>query len=344
MTVSVSRVNAQEYQEVVNVHNVGFSEQIERYRRFSGIRKLTVEDVERWSTERPLHRKGLVKARVNGVLVAYCSLRGESYRVGHIRRLTHNVADSCSLFCVVPSWRRRGIGNSLLRYAEQFLSSQGFRFAVAWTYKSDLVARAFLEKRDYVHRREFFVEEFSEDLPLNADVEIWRKDLDDRILPKGVTIPPDITLRPARSGDEFHFAEIYNRVWAQYRPEPLSTESARRRIFGPRTDQVFFAEANARPVGCTVVDTTGEISLTGVLPEYRDRGIGTLLLSRTLEYLKRKGRRESYMGTGIPLKGALALYEKLGYEKVEEIHCMVKELDQGFSSLHPGRRVERPST
>ena len=57
-----------------------------------------------------------------------------------------------------------------------------------------------------------------------------------------------------------------------------------------------------------------------------DRGIGTVLLSKTLESIKRKGRRESYMGTGVPLREALALYEKLDYEKVEEMYCMVEEL------------------
>ncbi len=88
----------------------------------------------------------------------------------------------------------------------------------------------------------------------------------------------------------------------------------------------MFAELDGRPVGCTEVHRDGSTNLVGVIPEYRRRGIGAALLLKTLEYLKRKGHKVSYMATGVPLRAALALYEKLGYRKIEELHCMIRRL------------------
>jgi len=106
----------------------------------------------------------------------------------------------------------------------------------------------------------------------------------------------------------------------------MTVDRAKRRIYNQRMEQVFFVELDGKPVGCTEVDKDGGVNLVGVIPKYQRRGIGTVLLLKTLEYLKRKGHKASYMGTGVPLRGALALYEKLGYKKVEELYCMVKEL------------------
>jgi ribosomal protein S18 acetylase RimI-like enzyme len=39
------------------------------------------------------------------------------------------------------------------------------------------------------------------------------------------------------------------------------------------------------------------------------------------------------MATVVPLEAALALYEKLGYKKIEELYCMAKELTQNFHTL-----------
>jgi GNAT superfamily N-acetyltransferase len=89
--------------------------------------------------------------------------------------------------------------------------------------------------------------------------------------------------------------------------------------------EVFFAEVKGKPVGCTIIHRNGMINLVGIIPEYRQKGIGTTLLTKTLKYLKQNGHKISYMGTGVPLKGAVALYKKLGYKQLEEVHCMVKE-------------------
>jgi len=294
------------------------------------MKDLSPREIDEWRSDLLFDPRGLLKAQVKSNVVGYCyakieretNEKGEFYASGHLGRM----GDSCSLVCVTPSWRGRGIGSLLLANAEQFFRSKGFRFVVAWVYKSDLSARKFLEKGKYKHHREFFVEDFSKVLPLSADIEFWKKDLAKKLLPDGVKLSLKCSARPSRKGDEVHFASIHNRVWCPYGRQVLTAEDARRRIHNQRIEQVLFAELDGRPVGCTEVQRDGSTNLVGVIPEYRRRGIGAALLLKTLEYLKRKGHKVSYMATGVPLRAALALYEKLGYRKIEELHCMVKEL------------------
>lgn len=330
LQVNISPVSSQDYHRLVEVHNSGFVDHIRKYGRFSGMKDLSAREIDEWRSVLLFDPSGLLKAQVKRNIVGYCyanikreaNEKGEFCTTGHLERM----GDSCSLLCVTPSWRGKGIGSLLLANAEQFFRSKGFRFVVAWVYKSDLSARKFLEKGKYKHHREFFVEDFSKVLPLNADIEFWKKDLAKKLLPNGVKLSLKCSVRPSRKGDEVHFASIHNRIWCPYGRQVLTAEDARRRIHNQRIEQVFFAELDGRPVGGTEVHRDGSTNLVGVIPEYRRRGIGAALLLKTLEYLKRKGHKVSYMATGVPLRAALALYEKLGYRKIEELHCMVKEL------------------
>lgn len=102
---------------------------------------------------------------------------GEAFLGGYMK----NMGASCSLVCVLPRWRRRGVGSALLLEAESFIRSKGLGFVVAWAYESDLIAQEFLRKAEYEHHEMFFVEEFSRTLPLNADVEFWKKDLEEPV-------------------------------------------------------------------------------------------------------------------------------------------------------------------
>lgn len=170
----VEPLKPSEDSQLAEVHNIAFEKCIKKYGSFSGLRGLNVEDVECWRKAEFFDPDGLHKAEAEGI-VGYCyakleevvNEKREAYLAGYIK----NTGDSCSLICVLPSWRRRGIGGALLERAESFIRSKGLGFAVAWSYQSDIAALEFLRKAGYAHRERFWVPEFSRAIPLNADVE-----------------------------------------------------------------------------------------------------------------------------------------------------------------------------
>jgi ribosomal protein S18 acetylase RimI-like enzyme len=57
----------------------------------------------------------------------------------------------------------------------------------------------------------------------------------------------------------------------------------------------------------------GEIRALGVLPEYRNKGIGSFLLARALEFLISRGITKFYLGTDSYNTPALAIYRRFGF-------------------------------
>ena len=80
-------------------------------------------------------------------------------------------------------------------------------------------------------------------------------------------------------------------------------------------DAYFVASDRGRLVGCSAVHAAGEdvlrILITGVLPEYRRRGIARLLKLRVHAWARANGYREIHTSTANP--AVVALNTALGY-------------------------------
>lgn len=326
--ISVAPLQRWEDSQLVEVHNLSFKDHIVRYSQLSGLRSIRVDDVEDWRKMKFFDPKGLLKAEANGI-VGYCfakgdqvlNEKGEVFLGGYLK----NMGDSCSLFCVLPSWRRKRIGSALLENAELFIRSKGLRFIVAWAYKSDVIAQEFLRKTGYKHYEKFFVRDFSQVLPLNADVEFWKKDLTKSILSRDTRMRQGYSVRKHQKGDEANYAKVHNSVWAQY-GQIITLEDAKRVLSDPERDQVLFIETKGEVVGSAYFDHNGGVHLTGVIPEHRRKGVGTLLLAKTFECMQSRGYKAAYMSTSVVLTGALASYKKLQCTCVDKLLCMVKTL------------------
>jgi len=54
-----------------------------------------------------------------------------------------------------------------------------------------------------------------------------------------------------------------------------------------------------------------------VLPEYRSKKIGQLLVKNIIQYAKVAGYDEMLLDTIQPLKSAIRLYKKMGFQEIE---------------------------
>lgn len=72
---------------------------------------------------------------------------------------------------------------------------------------------------------------------------------------------------------------------------------------------------------------TPEIAIA-VLPEYRNKGLGQVLMLHLLEQAKSDGYQQISLSCGLTNANALHLYQKLGFEKVEvfDISCVMKKV------------------
>ncbi len=84
-------------------------------------------------------------------------------------------------------------------------------------------------------------------------------------------------------------------------------------------DGWIVASLNGEYVGFTIAiqqGTDGLIAEVGVTPQFRRSGIGTFLTLKGLERLKERGFKQASLGVDVENAAAIALYEKLGFEKL----------------------------
>ncbi len=90
-------------------------------------------------------------------------------------------------------------------------------------------------------------------------------------------------------------------------------------------DGFFVAEIDGKPVGFVACDTNwvsfyeneemGEIHEIFVHPEWQGKGIGSALLSKALDYAKRRGRRMAGLWVGVGNVRAKKFYERFGFKE-----------------------------
>jgi DNA-binding MarR family transcriptional regulator/GNAT superfamily N-acetyltransferase len=92
--------------------------------------------------------------------------------------------------------------------------------------------------------------------------------------------------------------------------------------YNPQKDRVWFVEANKQIVGAIAV--VGHSAIRAQLrwfilhPNYRDKGLGKMLLSESIVFCKNKGYQKVFLETTKDQEKAIAMYRKAGFEKVAE--------------------------
>jgi putative acetyltransferase len=84
---------------------------------------------------------------------------------------------------------------------------------------------------------------------------------------------------------------------------------------------VFVAYDNETPVGCAAFklyqDGIAEVKRVFVRKDYRGRGLSKLLMEQIEKKAQERGYRSLILETGKPMKEAIGLYSKIGYQVIE---------------------------
>jgi GNAT superfamily N-acetyltransferase len=218
---------------------------------------------------------------------------------------------------VDPRLRRQGIGAALWTGLRAELDERSAKVACLWA-DDGTACREFIVERGFVE----VVRSFEQVLAL-ARAQHPIAATEEAVTAQGIRIETMSELLARRGRDALALIhELYTSSRADQPTLGAVTarpfEDWRREVFDELhglPDGYFVASDDDRLVGCSAVRAAGEdvlrILITGVLPEYRRRGIARLLKLRVHAWARANGYREIHTSTANP--AVVALNTALGY-------------------------------
>jgi mycothiol synthase len=215
---------------------------------------------------------------------------------------------------VHPARRRRGYGTRLIEAGLEWVRAHG-EPVLALAAPQGESALPFLRARGFAYHSSLWLLRLPEAAPVAAP----------RFPPEFVsyTYPPGFPIS--------RYVDLVNRSFADH-PSPLtvSVELIERVHGRPTFDptEIVLVGPTAspeQPVGFCRTKVlqdgerrVGEITLVGVLPDWRGRGLGRELLRWGVAFLRQRGVADLTLSVEARNEHALALYERTGFVRVQE--------------------------
>ena len=151
-----------------------------------------------------------------------------------------------------------------------------------------------------------------------------------------------LDIRSARSLTPAERTELFNAAYEGYLlPFHIDEQQLAfmDEVFDFDRDASRVAYLDGKAIGLGNLDVRGEdawIGGVGVVPSARRTGVGEALMRALHEQARKRGVRRVWLEVIVENTGALALYEKLGYELVQDVEVWTLP---GAEGEHEGREV-----
>jgi len=239
-----------------------------------------------------------------------------------------------ALVGVAPADRRRGLGTRLADAVGAFASSNDLRWVEAEVREANLpVSLPFVRHRGYVE-----LERYRTSVQTPSAIGLTRlATLQARLEGEGIELVAFPAIDSPQARDELY--RLTMQIWRDMPHEPHvgwedpSPESFNRTIFERPSvllDGFFVARDGDRMVGLSYLarrpDGDAEVGDTGVLRDYRRRGIARALKMMVTRYAADRGIRRVHTDNRADNAGMLAINRELGFVPGEEIVIFEKTL------------------
>lgn len=210
---------------------------------------------------------------------------------------------------VLPEFRGRGIGRRLLRDAVSQAESLGVGVLHIQASADDERARNLLASEGFAQVKEY-----------------WQMRWEGGELPE-LNLRGEFSLRPFRLGeDEETLTNLQNAAFGEhwgFCPNTVDEIAARVRVKNTEPDGIIFVMDGDKPAGYNWTlqnrneyGGVGFVSMTGVHPDYRGKGLGTAVVVSGMRYLSERGVDAVELEVDSENTPARELYRKLGYRRV----------------------------
>jgi len=237
---------------------------------------------------------------------------------------------------VPPPYRRQGLGTRLAEEVERFAVSTGNRWVEAEVRESSLaVALPFVGRRGYVELERYRT---SVQSPSTVDLSGLAA-LRSQLEREGIEIVAFPAIDSPSARDELYRATLP--IWRDMPHEPHvdwedpQPDTFMRSIFERPSvllEGFFVARAGERIVGLSYLarrpDGDAEVGDTGVLRDYRRRGIARALKLMVTSYAAQQGIKRVHTDNRADNAGMLAINRELGFVSGEQIVIFEKTLSQ----------------
>jgi ribosomal protein S18 acetylase RimI-like enzyme len=241
---------------------------------------------------------------------------------------------AAGLVGVAPAYRRQGLGTRLADEVESFAAANHVRWVEAEVRESNLpVALDFIGGRGFMELERYRT---SVQAPSTVDLS-GLTTLRSRLEGEGIEIVAFPAIDSPRARDELYRATV--QIWRDMPHEPHvgwedpSPETFSRSIFerpGVLLDGYFVARDGERIVGLSYLarrpDGDAEVGDTGVLRDYRRRGIARALKMMVTRYATDNGIERVHTDNRADNEGMLAINRELGFVPGEQIVIFEKRL------------------
>ena len=310
--------------DIVTIHNNALRDLISSLPAIYQYKLVSPEDVMGWARS---ESSMIWVVEVQSHIIGYAQIRVEVERgkqevpvLQFMPALSWDMNQSN--MAVLPSYQRKGVGTFLV---ESILKEyhRTAEFATAMTFSDNIAGEALFQNLGFEIHDAFYYEPFSDKHPLTNSSIYASLNLE-------LLEPPDclnkgVTFRRAVTHDAPSIAEIHqSNVW--WCDECGTLDWSVRFIKGKFGHTVFVAQFNGEVIGEIDYLKEGRIGIGGVLPEFRNQGIGSTMFYYLLKAMQKTGFKIAFADSGLTQTEAIKMYERFGFSIERRQNTWVKKL------------------
>jgi ribosomal protein S18 acetylase RimI-like enzyme len=309
--MQVRQYRPRDEDSIASIHNRAFRATIESLPEIYQCNAVDSEDVIDWITP---ESNILWVVETTGQLVGYAQVRVQvESGKQEVPVLQFMPAEKWDLdqanIAVLPEYQRKGIGTFLVENILREYSNIA-EIATAHVFSDNVAAERLFQTTGFTMHDAFYHPSFSDEYPLVNSSIYEILELDSLTSPDNLN--PHLMFRRAKLHDAPVIAEIHQtNVW--WCDECGTLDWNVRFIRGKLGHMVFVGEINGEVVGEIDYYKDGRVGIAGVLPEFRNQGIGSAMFYRVLRAMQKAGFRSAFVDSGLTQTEAIKMYERFGF-------------------------------